>query len=111
MTTQDYINQEIRKEGREYILGAVHKYPPAAHLAEEIIERYVQNYGDKIPEHILLRAKVRELTDQLAGERARCANVLDERAAYWERDNAYRGEFANMAAECRKMATLIRSGE
>lgn len=65
MTTQDYIDEEIRRD-RDGTLQ-----PTDQHRKEWPFAQILG--GNQGPsELILLRAKVRELTDKLAGERARC---------------------------------------
>lgn len=78
MTTQDYINEELKLESlrqwRSLIISR--RSGDALDLAGDGNEPDI--HAANPSEVILLRAKVRELTDQLAAERARCVGIAKE---------------------------------
>lgn len=104
MTTQDYINEEIQRDKEAAIDEMIRKHrqwevdtqmgilrpPPWAY------SRPCVNPGPS--EVILLRAKVRELTDKLAGERERCAKVARDIAELGSTDGDTHVPTAEMIA-------------
>lgn len=93
MTTQDYINEELKRD-QEAAMRALARQQKV-YFQQHPAQTYTQIYGNGQPtELILLRAKVRELTDKLAAERERCARIA-ETSGQWARvmgDTTKRGE-------------------
>ncbi len=85
MTEQDYVLEELRLEVAE----RNQRYGQQARGSVACQNYYAsigfaQDVAQQIPEHIRLRAKVRQLRDELATERERCAKIADAAVAEYD---------------------------